>query len=86
MSRPRAREGRARGRHDERAGSSVARSFEVMRCAHCGDVIGVYEPVVVRSGDLVRESSRAAEPSLPLPRAEHFHRDCFAAMERAGRG
>jgi peptide subunit release factor RF-3 len=57
-----------------------------MRCAHCGDVIGVYEPVVVRSGDLVRESSRAAEPSLPLPRAEHFHRDCFAAMERAGRG
>lgn len=33
-------------------------------CAHCGEVIGVYEPIiVVQSGD-ARETSRAAEPEL----------------------
>jgi hypothetical protein len=59
---------------------------EVWRCVRCGDVIGVYEPVVVCLDDEVRESSRAAEPSLPLPRAEHFHRDCFASTKRSVKG
>jgi peptide subunit release factor RF-3 len=61
-------------------------TVEVLRCEQCGDVIGVYEPIVVRVGDQVRETSRAAEPSLPLPRAEHFHRDCFTALKHAGKG
>lgn len=60
-------------------------TIEVLRCEQCGDVIGVYEPAVVRIGDQLRETSRAAEPSLPLPRAEHFHRDCFTALKLAGK-
>jgi peptide subunit release factor RF-3 len=66
-------------------GRSLARSFGVLRCAHCGDVIGVYEPIVVRSGDSVRETSRAGEPGLPVPAGEHFHRDCFSGLKRAAK-
>jgi hypothetical protein len=34
------------------------------RCLVCGEVIGVYEPLVQVFADGVRESSRAAEPAL----------------------
>jgi hypothetical protein len=55
-----------------------------LRCTRCGDVIGVYEPmVVVRGADEARETSRAADPALPLVGAEHFHSECYAAMSRA---
>ncbi len=33
-------------------------------CAHCGDRIGVYEPVVVVNGDSSRTTSLAREPQL----------------------
>lgn len=33
-------------------------------CAHCGDRIGVYEPVVVISADSSRTTSLANEPQL----------------------
>ena len=36
-------------------------TIEVLRCEQCGDVIGVYEPAVVRIGDQLRETSRAAD-------------------------
>ena len=65
-------------------GRGVDGRSETLRCEHCGDVIGVYEPLIVRSGDDVRETSRAAEPELPLPRAQHYHRECFAALKRHG--
>ena len=55
-----------------------------MRCEHCGDVIGVYEPLIVRAGEEARETSRAAEPELPLARAQHYHRDCFTALKNRG--
>ena len=49
---------------------------EPLRCAFCGDVIGAYEPLVVRTRAGDRGSSLAAEPELPLAGAEHFHRAC----------
>jgi hypothetical protein len=56
---------------------------EFVRCAHCDDVIGVYEPVVVvLDGGEVRETSRAAEPNLTTRRA--FHRECWAALRGGG--
>jgi peptide subunit release factor RF-3 len=58
--------------------------FEAVRCAHCGDVIGVYEPIVVRTGEQVHESSRAAEPDVADHGAELYHRDCFAALKQPG--
>jgi hypothetical protein len=33
-------------------------------CAHCGDRIGVYEPVIVIAGDTRRTTSLANEPQL----------------------
>jgi hypothetical protein len=60
---------------------SVERQSDSLRCEHCGDVIGVYEPLVVRLGDEIRETSRAAEPELPLAHAQHYHRECFAALK-----
>lgn len=49
------------------------------RCAHCGDVIGVYEPLVAIVDDgLVRETSRAAEPHLVLTaRDAMYHSVCY---------
>jgi hypothetical protein len=55
-----------------------------MRCVHCGDVIGVYEPLVARVGDAARETSRAAEPDVADHGAELYHRECFAALKRHG--
>lgn len=59
----------------------VAESF---RCKHCGEVIGVYEPLVVCAKGAARTTSRAAEPDLELRGATHYHRACYAA--EAGEG
>ena len=50
-------------------------------CQHCEKVIGVYEPLIVVVGGQARETSRAADPTLPLDCAEHYHRDCY--LERS---
>jgi hypothetical protein len=52
-----------------------------VRCQQCGDLIGVYEPVIVRDGDAIRETSRIAEPSFELAIGEPFHRNCFIKLE-----
>ena len=49
-----------------------------LRCALCGDVIGVYEPLVVRDDAGLRETSIAREPTVPALCDEGFHRGCFA--------
>lgn len=49
------------------------------RCRHCGDVIGVYEPVVVQTDDGERQTSLAAEPGLSADE-RCFHGECFAAL------
>jgi hypothetical protein len=49
----------------------------MLRCRHCGKVIGVYEPLMrVKEGGVV-ESSRAVDPELSDWDAEHYHRACF---------
>jgi hypothetical protein len=49
-----------------------------LRCARCGDVIGVYEPLVVIAPHGPRQASCAAEPELVRAREEVFHRACHA--------
>jgi hypothetical protein len=51
----------------------------VWRCAYCGVVIGVYEPLVVMEEEGPRHTSVAAEPKLSGDQWEHFHRDCYDA-------
>jgi hypothetical protein len=55
----------------------------MLRCAHCGDVIGVYEPLVVVGEHGERRTSRAAEPRLSRERGRFYHLDCYAAEEDA---
>lgn len=50
------------------------------RCAHCGDVIGVYEPVVlVDEEGVALASSYAAEPALAAEQGSHYHHACYVA-------
>jgi hypothetical protein len=56
-----------------------------MLCHHCGDVIGVYEPLVTLADGQPRETSRALE----LGNAEHrtdgacYHRSCYEHLDSA---
>jgi hypothetical protein len=49
------------------------------RCECCGDLIGVYEPLVMCANGLIRITSRAAEPDLGAMGATHYHRACYTA-------
>jgi hypothetical protein len=40
-------------------------------------VIGMYEPMVVVIDEEVRETSRAAEPSIIVESAERYHKACY---------
>jgi hypothetical protein len=55
-----------------------------VRCAHCRDVIGVYEPMVVLVDGVRVRTSRAAERGAHGPGAKRYHEACFAraAAER----
>ena len=49
-----------------------------LRCAHCGEAIGVYEPTVIVEAGQVRQSSRAADPELASsPEVATFHASCY---------
>jgi hypothetical protein len=48
-----------------------------LTCDHCGDVLGVYEPVVVVTAGRARETSLAADPAIGTGVAARYHRDCY---------
>jgi hypothetical protein len=48
-----------------------------LRCRLCGDVIGVYEPLVHVLDDAARHTSRAADPGLYRAGGAHYHVDCY---------
>jgi len=56
---------------------------EPFRCHSCGDVIGVYEPLVVCDEDGTHTTSRAAEPALQISAAVYYHGDCHAEQSEA---
>ncbi len=53
---------------------------QVLRCDDCGEVIGVYEPLVRVLDGLAYESSRAREPACPARGGEHYHRACYERL------
>jgi len=57
---------------------------EPMRCAHCGDVIGVYEPLIALAEGRARETSLAAEPGAADRGDSHYHRACYEHRRCAG--
>jgi hypothetical protein len=50
------------------------------RCAGCGDVIGIYEPVVLVIGDAVRATSLAAEPGGLFVAGVRYHSACHQSL------
>ena len=60
-----------------------------LRCEHCGDVIGVYEPMLIVEDGEVRETSRLREQAADCEPASVegcFHELCFElAYEEAHR-
>jgi len=50
---------------------------EPLRCVHCGDVIGVYEPLIALAHGRARETSVAAEAVPADSQAECYHRACY---------
>ncbi|HME03914.1 MAG TPA: hypothetical protein VKG38_12910 [Solirubrobacteraceae bacterium] len=51
-----------------------------LRCHHCDDVIGMYEPMVVLCDGQARDSSRSVEPDGGGLGSECYHRDCFVRV------
>lgn len=47
-------------------------------CESCGEVIGVYEPLVRLLDGRAYETSRAVEPSHQG--GEHYHRACYGRL------
>jgi hypothetical protein len=74
------------GRSDRVRLPSVSDVFEVegtparSRCRHCGDVIGVYEPIVLRAATGDRRTSIAAEPELFPTSDDCFHQACYRVI------
>jgi hypothetical protein len=49
----------------------------ILRCEYCGDVIGVYEPLILRTDNDARETSIAAEPDARSEPSGCHHRLCY---------
>lgn len=48
-------------------------------CAECGELIGVYEPLVIVGADTTRETSRSADRELAPATGCLYHRACYLA-------
>lgn len=56
------------------------RMSQLLRCDHCGEVIGVYEPLVSLLDGCAYESSRALEPASSDQGGEYYHRACYERL------
>ncbi len=52
-----------------------------LTCRRCGDVIGVYEALIVQGPHGARASSRAAESHLSPAQGDLYHRACYLETE-----
>jgi len=52
-----------------------------IRCGHCEEPIGVYEPLITLAEGHTRETSRAAEPHVISRGARCYHRSCFEQIQ-----
>jgi hypothetical protein len=52
-----------------------------IRCSHCEEPIGVYEPLITLADGHPRETSRAAEPHFVSHGVRCYHRNCFESIQ-----
>lgn len=58
--------------------SDVARpGLPRMLCHHCGDVIGVYEPLVLETASGRHDTSLAADPGVLQNDHPGYHQACY---------
>ncbi len=57
---------------------NVPRPAATLRCHHCGDVLGAYEPIVALVGGRPHDARRAAIQDGELDAGECYHEACFA--------
>ncbi len=50
------------------------------RCRHCGQVIGVYEPLIRLIGDRAQETSRVLDPDVADADGHCYHRACYERL------
>jgi hypothetical protein len=55
---------------------------ELVRCQHCGDVIGVYEPLIAVIDGKTHVTSRACVQDSAAVVEECYHRDCYEGSQR----
>lgn len=48
-----------------------------LHCDFCGEVIGVYEPLIHVFENSARRTSRAAEPDVSSLKGDRYHLDCY---------
>jgi hypothetical protein len=63
------------------ARTSRDEAMELFLCGFCGEVIGVYEPLVIHKPDEAHITSRAAEPDLRANAGRHYHLDCYSSVD-----
>lgn len=57
--------------------AEIESAHALPRCARCGDVIGVYDPLVHVAGETARGTSRAAEPDIATLAGRIYHDECY---------
>ena len=57
---------------------------ESVHCDECGEVIGIYEPLVTLVDGRPHETSRAAASRPASDGGEFYHRACFGRRRHAG--
>jgi hypothetical protein len=55
-----------------------------LRCRHCDDVIGTYEPMVIETHRGPQETSLAADPALYETEHPCFHHACWVETHHGG--
>lgn len=50
------------------------------RCRHCGEPIGVYEPLIRLLDGQALETSRALEPNVAEQAGDCYHRACYERL------
>jgi hypothetical protein len=72
------RPGRVRPHRSTNCGETQRATLPPPRCELCGEVIGVYEPLIYVHANGVHESSRAASPGLSAGASGSlYHAACY---------
>jgi hypothetical protein len=54
---------------------------QLLRCKRCGEVIGVYEPLVKLLDGRAYETSRILEPVSSDRGGDYYHRACYERLD-----